>query len=59
MESILNVTFVRGNFDEVMQQVVERNRPITVEEDGEPQIVIVPFREYERLMGVYTNDNDE
>lgn len=50
METV-SATEARVHFGELLTKVVTTQQPVVVERSGEPQVVIVPVAEYERLSG--------
>lgn len=49
MTRTISQTEARIHFDELLQRVIEEQTPVVVERDGEPQVVVLPVAEYERL----------
>ncbi len=50
MESV-SATEARVHFGELLRKVVTTQQSVVVERGGEPQVVMVPVAEYERMSG--------
>lgn len=50
MKRTVSATEARVRFGELMRWVVESQRPIIVEREGKPHVVVLSVAEYERLL---------
>jgi prevent-host-death family protein len=50
MRRVVSATEARIRFGEVMREAVESGRPIIVERDGTPHVVVLAMGEYNRLL---------
>jgi prevent-host-death family protein len=49
MSRVVSASEARNHFGRLMRRVVAEQEPIVVEDDGKPQIVLLPVEPYERL----------
>ena len=49
MDTVVSATDARVHFGELMRQVMETGKAVTVERGGKPAVVVVPVEEYEQL----------
>jgi prevent-host-death family protein len=49
MDTVVSATDARVHFGELMRQVMETGKAVTVERGGKPAVVVVPVAEYERM----------
>jgi prevent-host-death family protein len=49
MDTVVSATDARVHFGELMRQVMETGKAVTVERGGKPAVVVVPVAEYEQL----------
>lgn len=50
MSDRISATEARIHFGDLMRRVVEHRRPVVVERDGKPQVVILAVDDYQRLL---------
>jgi len=50
MEHVVSATEARVRFGELMRRVVDSRRPIIVERDGKPHVVVVSVDQHEQLL---------
>ena len=50
MDTVVSATDARVHFGELMRQVMETGKAVTVERGGKPAVVVVPVAEYEHLL---------
>lgn len=51
MTATVDATEAGAGVEELMRRVVEERTPVVVERGGEPQVVVLPVAEYERMGG--------
>lgn len=51
MAATVDATEAGGGVEELARRVVADGTPLVVERGGEPQVVVLPVAEYERLLG--------
>ena len=51
MEKTIDATEAQSHFEELVRTVLRDGTPVVVEREGEPQVVVLPVAEYERLGG--------
>lgn len=49
MERVVSAAEVGAQFGELMRRVVDQQETVIVQRDGDPQVVVLPVAEYERL----------
>lgn len=59
MTATIDATEAGAGVEELTRRVVAERAPIVVQSGGEPQVVVLPVAEYERLRGVSSEPERE
>jgi len=59
MQKVVSATEARIHFGRLMHDVVETNQPVIVQRAGQPQVVVLPVGEFERLQKLKAQPQDE
>jgi prevent-host-death family protein len=59
MDTVVSATDARVHFGELMRQVMETGKAVTVERGGKPAVVVVPVEEYEQMRASYAQQLEQ
>lgn len=56
MPDLINVTYARNNFSQIMDEVVETQQPKIIIRESQPEAVIIPYAQYQKQETDWKNE---
>jgi prevent-host-death family protein len=59
MPDLINVTYARNNFSQMIDEVMATQQPKILIRESQPQVVLIPYAEYERKEKNWSKFSDD